>query len=87
MTHSPPPGAPRARIPGPRRSPPARRRGRASRWRRRLWYVPAVPVLAALFAYAAENARSLAALLLFAGSLLCAVLALRTPKGHDRDST
>ncbi|MFB7494084.1 hypothetical protein ACFC09_05170 [Streptomyces sp. NPDC056161] len=46
-----------------------------------------MPVLAALFAYAAENARSLAALLLFAGSLLCAVLALRTPKGHDRDST
>ncbi|MGW3957233.1 hypothetical protein ACWEKM_41570 [Streptomyces sp. NPDC004752] len=87
MTHSPPPGPPRARIPGPRRSPPPRRRVRGGRWRRRPWGVPVLPALAALIAYAAKTAASLPTLMLLGGSLVCAALALRTPKGHGRDRT
>ncbi|MFF0224335.1 hypothetical protein [Streptomyces sp. NPDC004629] len=85
MTHAPPPGPPRARIPGPRRSPPPRRRVRGGRWRRRLWGTPALLVPAALIGYAAQKAASLPTLLLLGGSLVCAALALHAPNGQGRD--
>ncbi|MDQ0991011.1 hypothetical protein [Streptomyces sp. V3I7] len=87
MTHAPPPDAPRrARIPGPRHSPPPRRRPRASSWRRRLWGAAALCTLTALVTQAVRHPASPPALALLGGVLFCSAYAVRTYRRHGRDA-
>ncbi|MET9442463.1 hypothetical protein [Streptomyces sp. NPDC006610] len=75
MTHSPPPGAPRARIPAPRKPPPPRPEPQLVFWRRCLWGWTTVWAITVLVTCVGDPARLPAALLL-GGPVIPAALAV-----------
>ncbi|MGW3147302.1 MULTISPECIES: PrsW family intramembrane metalloprotease [Streptomyces] len=85
MTHSPPPGAPRARIPGPKQPPPPYPRIRAGLWRRCLGGGLALWVLTALTVYATRNPALLPTLILLGGFLVPVTFVLWAYERHSRD--
>ncbi|UXY27668.1 PrsW family intramembrane metalloprotease [Streptomyces sp. HUAS TT20] len=85
MTHSPPPGAPRARIPGPKQPPPPYPRIRAGLWRRCLGGGLGLWVLTALVTYATRNSALLPTLILLGGFLVPVTFTLWAYERHSRD--
>ncbi|MGV9406707.1 PrsW family intramembrane metalloprotease [Streptomyces sp. NPDC003667] len=85
MTHSPPPGAPRARIPGPGQPPPPFPRIGAGLWRRCLRGGLALWALTAVTAYTTRGTVPLPALVLLGGFLLPAAFVLWAYERHGRD--
>ncbi|MFJ9814529.1 PrsW family intramembrane metalloprotease [Streptomyces sp. NPDC101151] len=85
MTHSPPPGMPRARIPGPGQPPPPYPRIGAGLWRRCLGGGLALWVLTALATYTTRNTTLLPALILLGGFLVPVVFVLWAYERHGRD--
>ncbi|MFJ6655921.1 PrsW family intramembrane metalloprotease [Streptomyces sp. NPDC091377] len=86
MTHSsPPPGAPRARIPGPQQPSPAQPQIRAGLWRRCLWGGLALWVLTALVTYATKNTTLLPTLILLGSFLVPVTFVLWAYERHGRD--
>ncbi|MFE0510942.1 PrsW family intramembrane metalloprotease [Streptomyces sp. NPDC058964] len=85
MTHSPPPGAPRARIPGPKQPPPPFPRIRAGLWRRCLGGGLALWVLTALVTYTTKNTTLLPTLILLGGFLVPVTFVLWAYERHGRD--
>ncbi|MFJ3302493.1 PrsW family intramembrane metalloprotease [Streptomyces sp. NPDC086549] len=85
MTHSPPPGAPRARIPGPKQPPPPYPRIRAGLWRRCLGGGLALWAVTALVTYTTENSALLPTLILLGGFLVPVTFVLWAYERHGRD--
>ncbi|MFF3161719.1 PrsW family glutamic-type intramembrane protease [Streptomyces sp. NPDC003273] len=85
MTHSPPPGAPRARIPGPGQPPPPFPRIGAGLWRRCLRGGLALWALTAVTAYTTRGTVPLPALVLLGGFLLPVAFVLWAYERHGRD--
>ncbi|MBG0855134.1 PrsW family intramembrane metalloprotease [Streptomyces spinoverrucosus] len=85
MTHSPPPGAPRARIPGPQQPPPSYPRIRAGLWRRCLWGGLALWALTALATYGTGNTTLLPTLILLGSFLAPVTFVLWAYERHGRD--
>ncbi|MGW5367784.1 PrsW family glutamic-type intramembrane protease [Streptomyces sp. NPDC004009] len=85
MTHSPPPGAPRARIPGPGQPPPPFPRIGAGLWRRCLRGGLALWALTAVAAYTTRGTVPLPALALLGGFLLPVAFVLWAYERHGRD--
>ncbi|MFD5797849.1 PrsW family intramembrane metalloprotease [Streptomyces diastatochromogenes] len=85
MTHSPPPGMPRARIPGPQQPPPPYPRIGAGLWRRCLGGGLALWVPAALVTYTTRNTALLPTLVLLGGFLVPVVFVLWAYERHGRD--
>ncbi|WP_317443463.1 PrsW family glutamic-type intramembrane protease [Streptomyces collinus] len=85
MTHSPPPGMPRARIPGPQQPPPPFPRIAAGLWKRCLAGGLATWTLIAVAAYATRSAAALPALVLLGGFLVPVVFVLWAYERHSRD--
>ncbi|GGW36716.1 hypothetical protein GCM10010503_10780 [Streptomyces lucensis JCM 4490] len=85
MTHSPPPGRPRARIPGPQQPPPPYPRIRANLWRHGLAGGLVVWALTACLAYATRSTAPLPALILLGGFLVPVVFVLWAYERHARD--
>ncbi|MET8943928.1 PrsW family glutamic-type intramembrane protease [Streptomyces sp. NPDC004542] len=81
----PPPGAPRARIPGPQQPPPPYPRIRAGLWRRFLGGGLAVWALTVLAAYATADTALLPTPILLGGFLLPVVLVLWAYERHGCD--
>lgn len=84
MTH-PPPGAPRARIPGPQQPPPPFPRIRAGLWRRFLGGGLALWALTGLVTYTTADTTLLPTLILLGAFLLPASFALWAYERHGRD--
>lgn len=85
MTHSPPPGRPRARIPGPQQPPPPFPRIGAGLWRRCLKGGLALWALTAVAAYTTRGVAPLPALVLLGGFLIPVVFVLWAYERHGRD--
>ncbi|MFI1362419.1 PrsW family intramembrane metalloprotease [Streptomyces griseochromogenes] len=85
MTHSPPPGMPRARIPGPQQPPPPYPRIGAGLWRRCLGGGLALWASAALATYATRSTTPMPTLILLGGFLLPVVFVLWAYERHGRD--
>ncbi|MEU1402254.1 PrsW family intramembrane metalloprotease [Streptomyces sp. NPDC005728] len=85
MTHSPPPGMPRARIPGPQQPPPPYPRIGAGLWKRCLGGGLALWGLTALVAYATQSTTPLPTLILLGGFLVPVVFVLWAYERHGRD--
>ncbi|RVU24303.1 PrsW family intramembrane metalloprotease [Streptomyces antnestii] len=85
MTHAQPPGAPRARIPGPQQPPPSHPRIPAGLWRRWLWGGLTLWVLTAAVTYATRNTTLLPTLILLGSFLVPAAFALWAYERHGRD--
>ncbi|MDQ0952363.1 RsiW-degrading membrane proteinase PrsW (M82 family) [Streptomyces phaeochromogenes] len=85
MTQPPPPGAPRARIPGPQQPPPSSPRTRTGLWRRCLWGGLVLWALSALVTYATGNTTLLPTLILLGSFLVPVVFALWAYEHHGRD--
>ncbi|MFF1449405.1 PrsW family intramembrane metalloprotease [Streptomyces sp. NPDC058274] len=85
MTQSPPPGAPRARIPGPQQPPPPYPSIRAGLWRRCLWGGLALWALTALVTYATKNTTLLPTLILLGSFLVPVTFVLWAYERHGRD--
>ncbi|MFI9616359.1 PrsW family intramembrane metalloprotease [Streptomyces sp. NPDC052023] len=85
MTHPPPPGAPRARIPHPQQPPPSHPRARTELWRRFLWSGLALWTLAAAVTYGTGNAALLPALILLGSFLVPVAFVLWAYQRHGRD--
>ncbi|MFI1033716.1 PrsW family intramembrane metalloprotease [Streptomyces sp. NPDC020951] len=85
MSYSPPPGAPRARIPGPQQRPPASPRIRAGLWRRCLGGGLALWALTALVTFATRNTALLPTLILLGSFLTPVVFVLWAYERHGRD--
>ncbi|MEU2423229.1 PrsW family glutamic-type intramembrane protease [Streptomyces sp. NPDC007851] len=85
MTHSPPPGRPRARIPGPQQPPPPYPRIRPGLWRRCLGGGLALWALAAVVTYATGSTAPLPTLILLGGFLAPVVFVLWAYERHGRD--
>ncbi|MGW0879401.1 PrsW family intramembrane metalloprotease [Streptomyces sp. NPDC002671] len=85
MTHSPPPGTPRARIPGPQQPPPPYPRIGAGLWRRCLGGGLALWALTAVVAYATRNTAVLPTLILLGSFLVPVVFVLWAYERHGRD--
>ena len=85
MTHSPPPGRPRARIPGPQQPPPPYPRIGAGLWRRCLAGGLALWATAALVTYATRDTALLPTLILLGGFLAPVVFVLWAYERHGRD--
>ncbi|OXY99907.1 PrsW family intramembrane metalloprotease [Streptomyces diastatochromogenes] len=85
MTHSPPPGMPRARIPGPQQPPPPYPRIGAGLWRRCLGGGLTLWALAALVTYTTRNTALLPTLVLLGGFLVPVVFVLWAYERHGRD--
>ncbi|MET8586753.1 PrsW family glutamic-type intramembrane protease [Streptomyces collinus] len=85
MTHSPPPGMPRARIPGPQQPPPPFPRIAAGLWKRCLAGGLAAWTLLAVAAYATRGAAALPTLVLLGGFLVPVVFVLWAYERHSRD--
>ncbi|MEU2772750.1 PrsW family intramembrane metalloprotease [Streptomyces sp. NPDC007162] len=85
MTHSPPPGRPQARIPGPQQPPPPYPRIRAGLWKRCLGGGLALWVLTALVTYATGNTTLLPTLILLGSFLVPVVFVLWAYERHGRD--
>jgi RsiW-degrading membrane proteinase PrsW (M82 family) len=85
VTHSPPPGAPRARIPGPKQPPPPYPRIRAGLWRRCLAGGLGLWVPTALVTYATRSFALLPTLILLGGFLVPVTFVLWAYERHSRD--
>ncbi|MFF7753617.1 PrsW family glutamic-type intramembrane protease [Streptomyces sp. NPDC007971] len=85
MTHSPPPGMPRARIPGPQQPPPPYPRIGAGLWKRCLGGGLAVWALAALATYTTRHTTLLPTLILLGGFLVPVAFVLWAYERHGRD--
>ncbi|MEU2926111.1 PrsW family glutamic-type intramembrane protease [Streptomyces sp. NPDC007251] len=85
MSHSPPPGAPKARIPGPQQPPPPYPRIAAGLWRRCLGAGLALWVSAAWVTYETRNSTLLPTLILLGGFLVPVVFVLWAYERHVRD--
>ncbi|MGW3445922.1 PrsW family intramembrane metalloprotease [Streptomyces sp. NPDC001076] len=85
MTHSPQPGRPKARIPGPQQPPPPYPRIRAGLWKRYLGGGLALWMLTAVVAYATTNTTLLPTLILLGSFLVPVVFVLWAYERHGRD--
>ncbi|MFI7503484.1 PrsW family intramembrane metalloprotease [Streptomyces sp. NPDC049687] len=85
MTHSPPPGAPRARIPGPQQPPPASPRIRAGLWKHCLLGGLALWALTALVTYVTRDTTLLPTLILLGSFLVPVSFVLWAYERHARD--
>jgi RsiW-degrading membrane proteinase PrsW (M82 family) len=85
VTHSPPPGAPRARIPGPQQPPPPYPRIGAGLWRRCLGGGLALWALTALATYVTAGTALLPTLILLGAFLVPVVFVLWAYERHGRD--
>ncbi|MET8976300.1 PrsW family intramembrane metalloprotease [Streptomyces sp. NPDC004539] len=85
MTYSPPPGAPRARIPGPQQPPPGYPRIRAGLWRHALGGGLGLWVLTAVVTYATGNTTLLPTLILLGSFLVPVTFVLWAYERHGRD--
>ncbi|MFF7351675.1 PrsW family intramembrane metalloprotease [Streptomyces filipinensis] len=85
MSHFPPPGTPRARIPGPQQPPPPYPRIAAGLWRRCLGGGCALWALIAWITYETRNGILLPTLILLGGFLVPVVFVLWAYERHGRD--
>ncbi|MEV6111180.1 PrsW family glutamic-type intramembrane protease [Streptomyces sp. NPDC052109] len=85
MSHSPPPGAPKARIPGPQQPPPPYPRIAAGLWRRCLGGGLALWALTAWVTYETRNSAMLPTLILLGSLLVPVVFVLWAYERHGRD--
>ncbi|MER6075427.1 PrsW family glutamic-type intramembrane protease [Streptomyces sp. NPDC001817] len=85
MSHSPPPGAPKARIPGPQQPPPPYPRIAAGLWRRCLGGGLALWVPAAWVTYETRNSMLLPTLILLGSFLVPVAFVLWAYERHGRD--
>ncbi|MET7284445.1 PrsW family glutamic-type intramembrane protease [Streptomyces sp. NPDC005573] len=85
MSHSPPPGRPKARIPGPQQPLPPYPRIGAGLWRRCLHAGLVLWALAAVTAYVTRSPAPLPALILLSGLLAPVVFVLWAYERHGRD--
>ncbi|MGW1625326.1 PrsW family intramembrane metalloprotease [Streptomyces sp. NPDC002172] len=85
MTHSPPPGRPQARIPGPQQPPPPYPRIGAGLWKRCLGGGFALWALTAVVTYATRNTTLLPTLILLGSFLVPVVFVLWAYERHGRD--
>ncbi|MFJ2603656.1 PrsW family intramembrane metalloprotease [Streptomyces sp. NPDC091279] len=85
MTYPPPPGTPRARIPGPQQPPPTYPQIRTGLWKRCLWGGLALWVLTALVTYATRNTTLLPTLILLGSFLMPVTFVLWAYERHGRD--
>ncbi|MFS4094603.1 PrsW family intramembrane metalloprotease [Streptomyces sp. AF1A] len=85
MTHSPPPGTPRARIPGPQQPPPPYPRIAAGLWKRCLGGGLGLWALTAAAMYATSDAALLPTLILLGGFLAPVAFVLWAYERHGRD--
>ncbi|MFC4506807.1 MULTISPECIES: PrsW family intramembrane metalloprotease [Streptomyces] len=85
MTYSPPPGTPRARIPGPQQPPPAQPRIRAGLWKRCLVGGLGLWALTALVTYVTGNTALLPTPILLGSFLVPVCFVLWAYEWHGRD--
>ncbi|MFB7507081.1 PrsW family intramembrane metalloprotease [Streptomyces broussonetiae] len=85
MSHSPPPGTPKARIPGPQQPPPPYPRIRAGLWRHCLGGGLALWALTAWVTYETQNSALLPTLVLLGSFLVPVVFVLWAYERHGRD--
>ncbi|WP_055615573.1 PrsW family intramembrane metalloprotease [Streptomyces phaeochromogenes] len=85
MTQPPPPGTPRAHIPGPQQPPPSYPRTRTGLWRRCLWGGLVLWGLSVLVTYATGNTTLLPTLILLGSFLVPVVFVLWAYEQHGRD--
>ncbi|MGW1170113.1 PrsW family glutamic-type intramembrane protease [Streptomyces sp. NPDC002550] len=85
MSHFPPPGTPKARIPGPQQPPPPYPRIAAGLWRRCLGGGLAMWVLIAWVTYETRNSALLPTLILLGSLLVPVVFVLWAYERHGRD--
>ncbi|MEU2713481.1 PrsW family intramembrane metalloprotease [Streptomyces sp. NPDC007205] len=85
MSHSPPPGTPKARIPGPQQPPPPYPRIPAGLWRRCLGGGFALWALTAWVTYETRNGTLLPTLILLGGFLVPVAFVLWAYERHGRD--
>ncbi|MGV4981935.1 PrsW family intramembrane metalloprotease [Streptomyces sp. NRAIS4] len=85
MSHSPPPGTPKARIPGPQQPPPPYPRIAAGLWRRCLGGGLALWALTAWVTYETRNSTPLPTLMLLGSFLVPVVFVLWAYEAHGRD--
>ncbi|MFI2200845.1 PrsW family intramembrane metalloprotease [Streptomyces sp. NPDC020192] len=85
MTHAPPPGTPKARIPGPQQPPPPYPRIRAGLWRRCLGGGLALWALTAWVTHETRDSTLLPTLILLGSFLVPVVFVLWAYERHGRD--
>ncbi|KUM99651.1 hypothetical protein AQI95_37385 [Streptomyces yokosukanensis] len=85
MSHSPPPGTPKARIPGPQQPPPPYPRIGAGLWRRFLGGGLALWALTAWVTYETRNSAPLPTLILLGSFLVPVAFVLWAYERHSRD--
>ncbi|MFD3560153.1 PrsW family intramembrane metalloprotease [Streptomyces sp. NPDC058686] len=85
MTHAQPPGAPRARIPGPQRPPSSVPQIRAGLWKHWLWGGLALWALTAVVTFATRNTTLLPTLILLGSFLVPGAFVLWAYERHARD--
>ncbi|KND35597.1 PrsW family intramembrane metalloprotease [Streptomyces acidiscabies] len=85
MTYSPPPGPPRARIPGPQQPPPTYPRIREGLWKHALAGGLTLWALTALTTYATGNTTLLPTLILLGSFLVPVTFVLWAYERHGRD--
>lgn len=85
MTQNQPPGAPRARIPGPQQPPPSYPQIRAGLWQRCLGGGLALWALTAIVTYTTRNTTLLPTLILLGSFLVPVVFVLWAYERHGRD--
>ncbi|QNP72607.1 PrsW family intramembrane metalloprotease [Streptomyces roseirectus] len=85
MTYSPPPGAPRARIPGPQQPPPGYPRIRAGLWKHAFGGGLALWALTAAVTYVTGNTTLLPTLILLGSFLVPVTFVLWAYERHGRD--
>jgi RsiW-degrading membrane proteinase PrsW (M82 family) len=85
VTQNQPPGAPRARIPGPQQPPPSCPRIRAGLWKRFLGFGLALWALTAIVTYATKSVTLLPTLILLGSFLVPVVFVLWAYERHGRD--
>ncbi|GHD99165.1 PrsW family intramembrane metalloprotease [Streptomyces alanosinicus] len=85
MSHPPPPGTPKARIPGPQQPPPPYPRIGAGLWRRCLGGGLALWALTAWITYETRNSTPLPTLILLGSFLVPVVFVLWAYERHGRD--
>ncbi|MFJ8139266.1 PrsW family intramembrane metalloprotease [Streptomyces sp. NPDC096013] len=85
MTYSPPPGAPRARIPGPQQPPPTYPQIRTGLWKHCLGGGLGLWALTALVTYATKNTTLLPTLILLGSFLVPVTFVLWAYERHGRD--
>lgn len=85
VTQNQPPGAPRARVPGPQQPPPSYPRIRVGLWKQFLGIGLTLWTLTAIITYATKSATPLPTLILLGSFLVPVVFALWAYERHGRD--